>query len=180
MRPVKRYELIELIVPAGNTALRIPFLDIPQLRSDVTQDIVVRGLETFTADSMAADFNAVPVVSSAQLQKCFLTLYIEQEQSYNFVPLIKLLNIATNQNLAGYFFNFEKLQSEDIMVDWTKSFITLSSSLGNVANVAIMLGVEYKRYDPGVVAAVRAKENQANVTAVDQYNNARIAGPRRY
>lgn len=177
MRPVKRYEMIELIVPGGNVSLKIPFPDIPQLRSDVTQDVVIRSLEVYTADSVPVDFNTVPVVTTAMLQKMFLTLYIEQEQSINNVPLTKLLNVA-NLNIAGYMFTFEKTQIEDIQVDWTKSFITLSSSLGNGANIAILIGAEYKRYDPGVVAAVRAREDNNNRVNLDAYNTARVSGRR--
>lgn len=176
MRPVKRYELVSLIIPANNTALKIPFLDLPQLRSDVTQDVVIRSLETFTAESVPTDFNQVAVVTAANLKNIFLTLYIEQEQSVNNVPLVKVLNVA--QLAAGYFFSFEKTQFEDLMVDWTKSFLTLGASLGNVANIAFLLGVEYKRYDPGTVAAVRAREDSANMQNRDWYNSGRIAGRR--
>jgi len=176
MRPVKRYEMIELIIPGGNAALKIPFPDIPQLRSDVTQDIVIRALETFTAESVPVDFNTNPVITFAMLQKLSLTLYIEQEQSVNNVPLVKILNLA--EFAAGYFFNFEKTQFEDLMVDWTKSFLTLSSSLGNAANIAFLLGVEYKRYDPGTLAAVRAREDAANRSNMDFYNSGRISGRR--
>jgi hypothetical protein len=87
MRPIKRYELVELVIPALNTALRIPFPDIPQLRSDVTQDVIVRGLETYSAEAMPFDYNNNPVVTNAFLLKIFLTLYIQQEESIFRMPM---------------------------------------------------------------------------------------------
>ena len=176
MRPVTRYELVELIVPANNTSFKIPFLDIPQLRSDTTQDIVIRALETYTIASMPLSQNFNPVVSQAQLASCFLTLYIQQEQSVNNVPMIKLLNIFNSGATA--FYTEELNQFEDLMIDWTKSFISLSASLGNAAIVSIMLGVSYQRLDPGTIAARQAAANIMNQKQMDNYNNLRLVAGR--
>ncbi len=160
MRPIKRFEQVELVIPAGNTALRIPFPDIPQLRSDTTQDVIIRQLETYTAESMPKDYNNNPLVSLAQLQKCFITFYIQQEESIFRMPMIKLLNVFNSA--ATYFYTEELSQFENLMVDWTKTYITLASSLGNVAIVVINLGVGYQRLPGGTIAALQAKMNAAN------------------
>jgi hypothetical protein len=160
MRPIKRFEQVELVIPAGNTALRIPFPDIPQLRSDVTQDVIIRQLETYTAESMPNDYNNNPLVTLAQLQKCFITFYIQQEESIFRMPMIKLLNVFNSG--AAYFYTEEINQFENLMVDWTKTYITLASSLANGAIVVINLGVGYQRLPGGTIAALQAKMNTAN------------------
>lgn len=160
MRPIKRFEQVELVIPAGNTALRIPFPDIPQLRSDVTQDVIIRQLETYSAESMPNDYNNNPLVTFAQLQKCFITFYIQQEESIFRMPMIKLLNVFNSA--ATYFYTEELNQFENLMVDWTKTYITLASSLANGAIVVINLGVGYQRLPGGTIAALQAKMNAAN------------------
>ena len=162
MRPIRRYELVELVVPAGNTALRIPFPDIPQLRSDVTQDVIIRGLETYSAESMPNDYNSNPLVTMAQLQKCFITFYIQQEESIFRMPLIKLANVFNSG--ATIFYTEELNQFENLMVDWTKTYITLASSLANAGLIVIMLGVMYQRLPGGTIAKLQAKQNPANAS----------------
>lgn len=173
MRPIKRYELVELVIPAGNTALRIAFPDIPQLRSDVTQDVIVRALETYSADSMPNDYNNNPVVTNAQLLKIFLTLYIQQEESMFRIPGIKMLNIYNAASAAAYFYTDELVQTENLMIDWTKSYISLASSLANGAIVCFMLGVHYQRLPGGTIAKLQKQSNPANAS---QYQGDWYAG----
>ena len=163
MRAIKRYENVSLIIPANNTALRLPFPDIPQLRSDVTQDVIIRALETYTGDSVPNDYNNNPIATFAQLQKMFLTLYVQQEESTFRVPMVKLLNVAAPAQ-AAYFYTNELNQFENLMIDWTKSYITLASSLANVAIVVVSLGVMYQRLPGGTMAALQARANPANAT----------------
>jgi hypothetical protein len=164
MRPIKRYELVSLIIPANNAALRIPFPDIPQLRSDVTEDVIVRGLEVYSAESMPNDVNNNPVVTNAQLLKCFLTLYIQQEESVKSMPAVKLLNIYNAASAAAYFYTDELVQTENLMVDWTKSYVNLASSLANGAIVVFVLGVMYQRLPGGTMANLQKKANPANAS----------------
>jgi hypothetical protein len=162
MRPIRRYELISLIIPAGNTALQIAFPDIPQLRSDVTQDVIVRGLETYSVESMPADPFGNPVVTNAQLLKIFLTFYIQQEQSIVKMPAVKLLNIYNAASAAAYFYTDELVQTQNLLVDWTKTFLALSSSLANGAIVVFVLGIMYQRLPGGTMATLEKKMNPAN------------------
>jgi hypothetical protein len=162
MRPVRRYELVELVIPAANTALRIPFPDIPQLRSDTTQDVIIRALETYCAENMPFDYNNNPVVTNAQLLKCFLTLYIQQEESVFRMPTIRLQNIFNALSTTAYFYSDDLDQFENLMVDWTKSYLTLASSLANGALICFVLGVMYQRLPGGTIAALQAKSNPAN------------------
>jgi hypothetical protein len=162
MRPIRRFELVSLIIPAGNTALRIPFPDIPQLRSDTTQDVIIRSIDTYSVESMPADPNNNPLPTNAQLLKCFLTLYIQQEESVKFMPAVKFLNIYNAASAAAYFYTDELVQTENLMVDWTKSYLTLSSSLANGGLLVFVLGVAYQRLPGGTIARLQARANPTN------------------
>jgi hypothetical protein len=162
MRPIRRFELVSLIIPANNTSLRIPFPDIPQLRSDTTQDVIIRGLEVYSAESMPNDPNNNPLPTNAQLLKTFLTFYIQQEESVKFIPSVKMLNIYNAASAAAYFYTDELVQAENWMVDWTKSSLNLASSLGNAGLLVFVLGVMYQRLPGGTIARLQAKSNPAN------------------
>jgi hypothetical protein len=164
MRPIRRYELVSLIIPAGNTAVKIAFPDIPQLRSDVTQDVIVRSLETYSVESMPADPFANPVMTNAQLLKCFVTFYIQQEESFARLPAVKLLNIYNSASAAAYFYTDELTQTQNLLIDWTKSYLTLSSSLANAGLIVFVLGVMYQRLPGGTIAALQTKMNPVNGT----------------
>jgi hypothetical protein len=153
-RAFKRYELIELVIPAGSTGTRFPYPDIPQLRDDTTQDIIIRGLETFTIENMPLSANGNVVATTAQLLNCFLVLYVENEESVHLVPLIKLQNIFQALATGTSQQTFEIVQVEDLKVDWNKSYIQMAVPPGNDANFSIMVGVEYKKLPPGTWAAL--------------------------
>jgi hypothetical protein len=173
MRPIKRYELVSLVIPAGNAALRLPFPDIPQLRSDVTQDVIVRGLETYSAEAMPNDPNNNPLITNAQLIKCFLTMYIQQEESIFRLPLVKILNVYNAATAANYFYSDQLCQFENLLVDWTKTYLTLASSLANAGLVVAVLGVMYQRLPGGTIAKLQAASNPVNAS---QYQGDWYAG----
>jgi hypothetical protein len=162
MRPVTRFEDVSLSIAAGNTALRLPFQDIPQLRSDVTQDVIIRAMETYSAESIPNDYNGNPVVTNAMLGKIFLTFYIQQEESIFRMPALKILNIYQALSTAAYFYTDELVQFQNLMTDWTKSYLTLASSLGNGALIVFLLGVSYQRLPGGTIAALQAAANKSN------------------
>lgn len=147
----KRYELVELPIPAASTGTRFPYPDIPQLRDDTTQDIVIMGLETFSIDSMPLSANGNTVATLAQLLNSFLTLYIEGEESMRQMPFVRLQpvwqSLATG-NLQGL---QTELAVENIRVDWNKSYVQAAAPFNGGANPAfsIMLGVWYKKLPAG-------------------------------
>jgi hypothetical protein len=145
----KRHELVELIIPAGSTGTRFPYPDIPQLRDDTTQDIVICGIEAYSVDALPLSGNGNDVASFAQLQNSFLTLYIEGEESMRQMPLVRLnpmfqaLNTGVTLNVA------DPLQTEYLKVDWNKSYIQAAAPYGTVdapnTQFSIMLTVWYKK-----------------------------------
>ena len=147
MRPVRRSEAVELVIPAGATQTRFNFPDIPQLRADVSKDILVRAIETFCAEDMPVDFNGVPLLTFAQLQQGTLTLYVEGEESIFRMPLIKLHNVTGSTNGSTW----EVRQFQNLMVDWTKSYLYFPVALGNVIQQAFIMDVSYLRLAPGTM-----------------------------
>lgn len=151
---MKRTELVELIIDAGTTASRFPYPDIPQLRDDTTQDIIITGLRTYSVENMPNSANGNAVATTAQLTNSFLTLYIEGEESVRRLPLIDLLNNfqnGSNTVIAG----FLPQELEFLKVDWNKSYIEAGLPYDNEDQFSIMLRVDYKRLEPGMWAAMQ-------------------------
>lgn len=148
MRPVRRSESVELVIPALATQTRFNFPDIPQLRADTDKDILVRALEVFTAEDMPVDFNNNPLLTFAQLQQGTLTLYVEGEESIFRMPLIKLHNVQGSTNGS----TFEVRQFQNLRVDWTKSYLYFPVPLANAVQQAFIMDVSYLRLFPGTMA----------------------------
>jgi hypothetical protein len=170
MKAITRYEAVELIIPANAGATRFNFLDIPQLRSDVTKDIIVVGIKTFSVVEKAVDFNGNAVASVAQLQNAELTLYVDGEESIFRIPMTELMN---SQNFANTFFSqIIPDEFDNLMIDWTKSYITADvpfNAAGANTLFAFLFGISYKRYAPGTMAAIKAaKRDTSNLPGVIQ------------
>jgi hypothetical protein len=147
----KRYELVELVIPANSTGTRFPFPDIPQLRDDTTQDIVIMGFETFAVDTLPLSANGNPVISMADLRNSFLTLYIEGEESVRQVPLVRLQPIWQSLNTGLLQGIQTELAVENLRVDWNKSYIQAAEAYDGGTNdqFSILLGVWYKKLPAG-------------------------------
>lgn len=147
---VKRYDLIEVAVAANAGAITIPILDQPDLRDDTTQDIIITGLETFPSEVLPATADANAVATLAQLKNSFLVLYIDGEESVYRVPMIRLLPVFANTLAApGTLANFDGFVLENVRIVWNKSYIQLATPFGNNAAFSFLIGVRYKKLDPG-------------------------------
>lgn len=151
MRPTKRSESVELVIPALATNNRINFPDIPQLRADVEKEIWVRSLRVYCAEDMPVDFNGVPLLTFAQLQQGTLTLYVEGEESIFRKPLIDLHNVQGSTNGS----TFEVREFDNLLIDWTKSYLLFPVALANAVQQAFIMDVAYVRMRPGTMAKMR-------------------------
>lgn len=152
MRPIKRFEMVELVIQANSTATKFNFPDIPQLRSDVTKDIVIRAIETYSVDSVTNDFNGNPPTTMANLLKSSLTLFVGGEESIFRIPLVKLLNVFNSG--ATIFYTQELNQFENLQVDWTKSYVSTPTGYANGAAFSFVFGIAYQRLKPGTMLAL--------------------------
>jgi hypothetical protein len=159
-KPLSRLETIELVIPALAPGTKFNFLDIPQLRSDVTKDIIISQIEAWVNPGIVTDFNGNPLPSLAQLQLASLTLYVEGEESFFRIPVIKL--VAQNNNAVTWFNSYDPVLFNNIRVDWTKSYITTPTAFGNAAQMAFIFSVGYQRLKPGTIDKINAASG-ANV-----------------
>jgi hypothetical protein len=163
-RAYKRYENIEFIIAANNTSFKIQFQDIPQLRSDTTKEIFIRSIRVFSTEDALLSYNQNPQLSLAELKKCFLTLYVDSEESIYRIPLTSLVATAASAGsgtATDLTWSNGEMQFSNIEVDWTKSYITLSAALTSSALQSIMFGIGYIRCAPGTSLAMRTQERNA-------------------
>lgn len=152
-RPVKRYELIEQIIPANSTGTKFDFPDIPQLRDDTDQEIVIRGIEVFSVENMPLSPNGNAVSTTAQLLNTFLVLYIDNEESVKWIPLIRLQHVFQALATGTSQQTFEEFAFDDVKVNWNKSYLWAAApySGGTFTQFSVILGVEYKKFLPGTL-----------------------------
>jgi hypothetical protein len=160
MRPFKRFECVEVVFPIGFSANRQLFnTDIPQLRSDKEKDIVIRSIEVYPAEVVPLSFNQNIMLTQAQLAQCFLTLYVEGEESIFRIPFPKLINMYQKGNATPVAWTDEVNQTDNLQVDWTKSYISvIGAAFANVTVIAVLLGITYERLAAGTMNILRAKK----------------------
>lgn len=158
MRPIKRFEMIELQIPANSVATKFPFPDIPQLRSDVEKDIWIRGIDTYTNDTVTFDFNGNAVAPFADIQKASLTLYVQGRESIFRIPLVLLLNtFQISANPVAW--TDHKNEFDNLEIDWTKSYVSTSTAFGNAGLIAFVFGISYYELPPGTMNAIKNAYN---------------------
>lgn len=140
---IKRWEMIEMQVPAlslGRVSFGGP---IAQLRNQPDQIIVIKGIEIFPVTSYAnsQQTNSLPGLPAADIKKAVLVLYVDGSESIKMIPLVKLIHV---NDLAGPF-EENSLSFEDLTnVDFDKSYVQFSSA-SNAAAYVIPFGISYMR-----------------------------------
>jgi hypothetical protein len=161
---VKRFELVELIIPAGSTGTRFPYPDIPQLRDDTTQDIIVCSLETWSVDALPLTANGNTNATYLQLANSFLTLYIEGEESVRQLPFINLNHMRQALATGTTFNAIDKLKTEYLKIDWNKTYLQAATPFGTVGapntQFSVLLGVSYKKLPSGAWEAMTKNQVQ--------------------
>lgn len=162
----KRYELLEIQIPAASTATRFNIPDQPQLRTDQDADVIIQGIETFDIFGIPLSPNAIPLPTDLQLNQTYLVLYVEQEESIYRIPLLSMKRVANELNAVPQNapFVYDLFKFRNLMVDWTKSyfFTPIPYSTVDVPNTtfSFLLGIHYFKLPPGTMALVEAKENE--------------------
>lgn len=149
---MKRHQMVELLIPANSGASKFAYPDIPQLRDDTTQDIIITGLQLYTIESCPLSPSGNVVATTAQLINLFLTLYIEGEESVMQVPVLNMQNIFGPTATGTSQQTFERLATDYLKVDWNKSYYSVGAPYGNNTAFTVLLSVYYKKLDPGMYA----------------------------
>lgn len=159
MITLKRFEQVELVIPANSGAKAYPYPDIPKLRDDTTQDILITALETYPGEALPFTASGNPVATQAQLQNLFLTLYVENEESIVEIPLVRLNQIFSSLATSPILATLEKQGCAHLKIDWNKSYLTAAvppNAGGANAQFSVLLGVDYRKLGPGVWAQLTA------------------------
>lgn len=142
---IARYEIIEITVPAGTTG-SVPFPDVPNLRNQSDQKIVVLDIEYFPVYAYGASFlnNTVPGAPIAEIPKSAVVLYVNGEESVRRIPLSKL-NYSQNLGIGATFEQervaFDRLQN----VDWPKSYVQFNAAPAGLPYV-LPFGITYLKF----------------------------------
>ena len=151
MPKVFKSQLIELvntgIAVSGNPATKIQFLDQPYLRGKN-----ITGIEILTSTDMSATPTNRTPISIAQMQTCYLTLYLtdvmnpnsvgEWIQNVPFTLLKRTQNSGSSQTSMPFVRQMFELQNQ--VIYWEKCFITLSSAFNNTTDVSFLFNVYFK------------------------------------
>lgn len=139
-------------VSGGNTQNQIQFAPQTYLSGGGGEPPKgILSLETFTVDDCPVSplGNALPTL--AQLKTGFLTLYCDdvdkgpasKSQLFQQIPLISLHRVTNGTNA----YTRQLFTMWGPVVIWEKSFVTLSSALGNTSNLSFLFNVNYRDYN---------------------------------
>jgi len=139
---IKRFELVELTVPANSTG-KVAFNTIPQLRNQVGQTIIILDIVVYTDATYLNSqvTNSIPGFPVAEVNKCVLVLYVNGEESIKMIPLAQLIH----QNDSASVFQ-QQIQSFDNLtnVDFDKSYVQFNAA-SSASKYVIPFGINYIR-----------------------------------
>lgn len=135
---VGKYELVTLVVPAGDTRTEYYFPDLPNLRNAHIQTISV-----YDVNSVPADPNDIATISNTDVRQSWLVLNINDKEDVK-TPMSCLMNIqfqgapVANTNSANGYMPFARQ-----IVTWPKSYVKFPNG-HDAGQFSIVIGVFYK------------------------------------
>lgn len=164
----KRYELLEIQIPANSTQTKFNIPDQPQLRTDQDADVIIQAISVYDILGVNPSPNNVVVASLAQIIQTYLTLYVDGEESIYRIPLNALHIMAGEAGAGAAPFVWELFKFKNLQVDWTKSYFSTGTPytpLGAFATFSFLLGVHYYKLPPGTAENIK-KAEEFNFTNV--------------
>lgn len=165
MRPIRRFELVELPIPVGFTGNQLNFPDIPLLRSDTESDVVILAVRLYPGEVMPLSPAQNTVITTAESQQAYLTIYNTGEFSINNIPLPDMITEYMNDSSTASMWVPEEKNFDSIQVDWTKSFIQFAAPITGLPK-SILFGVTYMRLLAGTMNLARAQRAAANAKGI--------------
>ena len=142
---IKRYEIIETIIAANATGA-VPFPDVPNLRNQTDQRIIVKDLEFFPDYVYARSFLNTTVIGTpvTEIPKIAIVLYVNGEESIRRIPLAKI-NYSQAPGVATVF-QMERVAFDQLEnVDWPKSYIQFNAA-ASATQYVLPIGVTYLKF----------------------------------
>lgn len=144
-------QLVEISVPTnGSQKIKLP--DVQQLRSQEGQIIIIKGIRliSFKVLARGMTLNAVNA-PLAELQKISLTIYSEQWEKGQMIPLLTLNDMADADSTAATTIPYRNKATKFNSwrnVDWAQSFLLYSNGTVSAnAPYVVMLDVDYIKLD---------------------------------
>lgn len=140
MNKVQNYDLVELVVNQSSSATKFFFPDQPNLRYVSLLNLVCYTPNVVTTSVLSGN----ALLSVANLQKTYLTLYYNDKEAVSKIPILELNRIASNSSSADpYAFAITPFAGQQII--WSKSYIQTPTAYTGIssANFSVLLGVYY-------------------------------------
>jgi len=136
IRAIRRYEVLEINIPASTTGTIFQFPDQPQLRNAkiLAVDYIPATLVSASPNSASA------LLSIADSRKCTVSFFEGDLERVKNLPLGFLQRLNENTIVIPTSGGFQQL-FDGIVVSWTKSFIKFSTA--PTGNVKVCFGVTY-------------------------------------
>jgi hypothetical protein len=136
MPVINRFESVEVLIPSGSTNTRYYLPNLPNLSG-----ALISAIQVYTPGTLSASPNTgSTMVTEADLKKSFITLYSGDLQLIYNAPLLAFSNII---NSASNPYTNSLPDINNMIISWTKSFISLASAPATT-NCVYALGVYYK------------------------------------
>lgn len=137
-----RFEAVEIQVPSGSTLTRFFFQDLPNLTGRNGYPVKIQSIVFYNRDIISkSPLTGSNLVTTADMQKSFLTIYQGDLQILYNIPVVSLNNLQTGTSSAP-FSSLQPLLCNLENISWTKSFVSLPSSL-STTDVVYAIGVYY-------------------------------------
>jgi len=133
---INRFESVEVLIPSSSTNTRYYLPNLPNLSG-----ALISAIQVYTPGTLSASPNTgSTLVTEADLKKSFITLYSGDLQLIYNAPLLAFSNII---NSATNPYTNSLPDINNMIISWTKSFISLASAPATT-NCVYALGVYYK------------------------------------
>ena len=133
---INRFESVEVLIPTSSTNTRYYLPNLPNLSG-----ALISAIQVYTPGTLSASPNTgSTMVTEADLKKSFITLYSGDLQLIYNAPLLAFSNII---NSASNPYTNSLPDINNMIISWTKSFISLASAPATT-NCVYALGVYYK------------------------------------
>ena len=138
------FSLVELRVPgvavSGQSGVQFNFLDQPYLRPDVAS---IRAITLYTFNSITGSPVSTGTLASVAITKtASLTLVSD---GFNIVQKLPVVALNVIQNASTDPFVREYTMFNNLRVDWTKSFVSMTAAPANTTDIYFVFGVYYDR-----------------------------------
>ena len=133
---INRFESVEVLIPTSSTNTRYYLPNLPNLSG-----ALISAIQVYTPGTLSASPNTgSTLVTEADLKKSFIPLYSGDLQLIYNAPLLAFSNII---NSATNPYTNSLPDINNMIISWTKSFISLASAPATT-NCVYALGVYYK------------------------------------